>query len=1561
VLGDDSGAQILTRGRGYELRIDPGSVDVRRFERLLTAANRADEAGEPVDAAREALALWRGPALSDVADEPFAAPEIRRLEELRVEAAELAIAADLGAGRQQEVAAEIDALIAEHPLRERLHAQRMVALYRCGRQADALEAYREARRTLVEEIGVEPGPELQRLHEAILAQDPSLELEHAVPELPRELDSAGSPPLAGRDRELAWLRARWQHARGRPGALVAVAGERGIGKTRLAAELAGEAHREGAAVLYVAGTGAPAAAFAAIASACEPGRPTLVVVDDADRANCDVRAALSRLTAHLGAVTSLVVTTGRDAEALARLRPNASLALSPLDVAAVRQIALLHAPAGAAAAVPVDTLLETSGGVARRVHEVAGEWARREAARLVDAVAGRAAAGRHQARALEAELAGSVVELQSIRERAALVARHVGDGEGPVVCPYKGLAPFDTDDADYFFGREQLVADVVARLVGASLLGVVGPSGSGKSSVVRAGLVPALAGGVLPGSDGWARALIRPGEHPMRELRRATGPLGDERRLVVVVDQFEELFTACVDERERVEFVEALVRAARDPESRSVVVVAVRADFYGRCAAYPELSALMGANHVLVGPMTREELARAVELPARRAGLRLEPGLVDRLLADCEGQPGALPLLSTALLELWQQRDGRHLRVAGYERTGGVRSAVARLAEAAYERLDPQLQTVARRILLRLAGDDTTGAPVRRRVPLEELESDRDDTRRVLDVLTGSRMITVSEGTVEVAHEALLREWPRLRAWLDADADGRRLHRQLIQAAREWSRRGRDRGELYRGARLASALEWRAEHEPELNTTEQQFLDASRTAGERARRRLRLAFAGAVALVVIATGAALLALDQRSQARAEARTADAQRLGAQALSEEQLDRALLLAHQGVALDDTPATRDSLLSILRRNPAAIGVMQGDGDALNAVALHPNGRTVAVGDADGTVLFLDAVTRRRLGTPHQVSGASRISALAFSPDGTRLASAGWGTRGAVIDLFDARTRRHITEVANFPTSAEATVHFSPDSRVLAAQDEEGDERSSYVPRWDARTGRGPRLPQSNATLGRSSTLLGFLDSAAQVVTSSARDRGTAIRDTATLRPLRRFAAFGSVSTLSPAAGLVALGARDGSVRLLDVRSGELRTARGRHEAPVIAMRFDPGGRRLVTAARDGRLIVWDAGRATALETLEARGTGLVQDLQVARDGRTAFSAGRDGTIIAWDLSGERLWERPFGTDATPRRSRALAAAAHGSRFALIDARDFVELFDSRTLRPLGRIRPVHGRVSGAAVAPDGRTVAITTNDGIDGGLEFWDASTGRPLGEPQPGHANPAVAVSFSADGRWLATGDTGSIVRLWDARRRAPRSTALGGVADLSLSPDGRMLAATLELDNFGGGLQIRSVPDLELIRTVDLPSGTVGRFSPDGRSLIYGDRGGRVWTLDTRTWKPRGRPLESRGTILSADLSPDGRLLATTSIDGTGRLWDVAAGRPIGATLSAASGNPIGAAFIRQGTWLAVAHEAGGVAWDVRPHTWTRHACAVAGRTLTPSEWNNALPQHDYAPSCAPG
>ena len=782
-----NGGEIVTRGHGYELRLGSDDVDVRRFERLVAS-------GMP----REALALWRGPALDDVAGEPFAAAEIRRLEEQRLAAVELAIERDLQAGRHREVVGELEALVLDEPLREELHAQRMLALYRSGRQADALSAYRQARAALVEAIGVEPGPALRRLHEAILRQDASLELpvSEAVEPAP-ELDV--QTPLVGRAAELDRLREHWRRVRDGAGRLVLVTGAQGSGKTRLAAELAREVRRDGGTVLYASRAEALDGVSALARSA---QRPTLVVLDDADQGGGPMRAALAELGEALGALPLLVLAIAEDAASTAARHTAATLSLGPLDGEAVRAVAQLYVGARTDVDVPVARLMAAGGGMPKQLHSAAAAWARTLAAQRVGDAANRVAAERPGLRAAEDDLAGNIVELQAARERAGRE-----EDAGVVVCPYKGLASYDVDDSGYFFGRERLVAEMVARLTGAPLTGVVGASGSGKSSVLRAGLLAALTAGVLPGSEGWALALLRPGEQPARALEQAIAEAAPVGRLVIAVDQFEEVFTECRDEGERAAFADELVARAREPHRRTLVLVAVRADFYGRCPDYPELARLMGANHVLVGPMRRDELRRAIEAPARRAGLRVEPDLADALVADVEGEPGALPLLSTSLLELWQHRDGHTLRLADYEHAGGVRGAVARLAERAFERLDPEQQQVARRILLRLAGEGEGDAVVRRRVELAELGGTESGGKvaDVLAVLADDRLVTIGEDEVEVAHEALLREWPRLRGWLEEDAEGRRLHQHLTHAARDWLTASRDPSELYRGARLAAA------------------------------------------------------------------------------------------------------------------------------------------------------------------------------------------------------------------------------------------------------------------------------------------------------------------------------------------------------------------------------------------------------------------------------------------------------------------------------------------------------------------------------------------------------------------------------------------------------------------------------------------------------------------------------------------------------------------------------------------------------------------------------------
>ena len=1557
------GSALVTRAPGYVLHVAAGELDLWRFEDLVEDGRRAFEAGDPDAAARafrEAEGLWRGRPLADLEFEPFARVDVERLEELRLAAVEERVEAELAVARHGRLVAELEVLTAEHPLRERLRAQLMLALYRCGRQADALEAYRRSRAALVEQIGVEPGPELRALHEAILRQDPALDAPRPL-ELPQELEVTS--PLAGREAELERLRDVWERARAGRGVLATVSGSAGIGRTRLAAELAGEVHRQGALVLY---------GLDALARARDAKRPTLLVLDDIDD---DAVTALTEAAREVASRPVLVVAIAADAELAEQLSVAEHLALGPLNADAIGAIAALYAPGDAE--FPVAELTERSGGVPRRAHRLAADWARARAARRLRAVADRTATERSDLRRAEFELEGSVAELQAVRERAEL--REVdGGAEG---CPFRGLSAFDVGDAELFFGRERLVAEMVARLAGAPLLGVVGASGSGKSSAVRAGLLAALADGALPGSEGWAQVLIRPGEHPAPALERAVAEQRHRERVLVAVDQFEEIFTLCRDEDERAAFVDALVAMATDAGRQAAVVVAVRADFYGRCAAYPDLVRLLGANHVLVGPMQRDELRRAIEQPARRAGLHVEPGLVDRLLADVVGQPGALPLLSTALVELWQRRGGRWLRLVGYERTGGVKGAVARLAEAAFGRLDAEQQAVARRILLRLAGEDVGGAAVRRRVALDELDADRDD--RVLGVLADGRLVTLSDDTVEVAHEALLREWPRLRGWLEEDAEGRRLHHRLADAARDWEAGGGDPGELYRGARLASTLDWCAEHGADLNAAERAFLDESRGKSERearearrTNRRLRALLAGVAALMLLAAGAGVLFLDQRGTARGEARVAEAQRLGAQALVEDDLDRSLLLARQGVALDDSLQTRGNLLAALMRSPAAIGVVRVGDTRLGRMALRPDGRVLVVGDEHGDVTFLDPATRRPL-RPRYATHTAYIRALVFSPDGSRLAAGGFGE----IHLLDGHTFRRIAAL-NLPghNIQFINVAFSPDGHELVAMYEKAavgpppQRVRATLLRFDASSGR--RIGSASIVeQGSLADVAAFAPDGRWLLTATRavalfpgqnarlvlHGRGIVLRDPRTLRPLRSFPATAVMGALSPDGRTFAAGGADGSVRLLDLRSGRVRTASGRHDAMVRGAQFTPDGRLLATVGDDAKVIVWDVKAATAVETLAGH-AGPVIGLAIDRGARRLDTAAGDGTVITWDLAGDKRLGRPFDAGRTSGDYfLETTISQDGRTLAMQQADGTVSLVDLATLRR--RTVAIEGvRARGAtpyapAFGPDGTLVV----SGVDGLLALANARTGRIVARLR-GHRDIVFTPTVSADRSILvSTGEDGTL-RLWDMRPIRPLGAPIrldgGAAGDAAISPDGTKVAVAV----FAGTVDVfdvRSRRRLARLR-IDENFPTFAGFSRDGRLLLTGSQAGHVRLFSARDLRPLGPAfLAHAGSVSSVDVSPNDRTLVTTGTDGQVRLWDVASRQPIGTPLPGPENINAVAHFAPDGDHVFAVFATGrGYRWDVRPSSWERHACMVAGRRLTPAEWKDALPDRPYKPAC---
>jgi WD40 repeat protein/tRNA A-37 threonylcarbamoyl transferase component Bud32 len=1229
-----------------------------------------------------------------------------------------------------------------------------------------------------------------------------------------------------------------------------------------------------------------------------------------------------------------------------------------------------------------------------------------EASRLLAEVASRAAVGRSDLSGVEAELAGKVIDLQLAREQERALsgpttpARVAAEG----ICPFKGLASFEPVDADYFFGRERLVAELIARLVGAGFLGIVGPSGSGKSSVLRAGLLPALAGGVLPGSSGWRRLLLRPGERPLDELRRvlvsgAKDPLVEaldalpaDGRLLLAVDQLEELFTACHSDAERAAFAHTLARAAADPDGRAVVVVALRADFYGRFAAYPALAELLGANQVLVGPMRAFELRRAIELPAGRVGLRVEPELADALVDDVEGAPGGLPLLSTALLELWQKRQDGALTLAAYRESGGVHGAVARLAEGTYARIPDERKPIVRAIMLRLVGESEAHAPVRRRAPLAELDLERD--RWLADVLArlaDSRLVTVGEGSVEVAHEALLREWPRLSEWIEEDAEGRRLRRHITQAATEWDVAERDQSELYRGARLAAALDWSTDHAFELNELEREFVTESREASEReakrarrTNRRLRGLLAGAAVLLAAAIAGGTFAAIQRSDAR-DAETAQlAQRLGAQALVEEDLDRSLLLARQAVAIDDSPQTRGYLLADLQRAQGVVRILPGPSGAspLRGIGVSPDGRTLAVFRNGTGLLFFDTRTFEQIGKPLPFGAET----LAYSPDGQTLAlggMVGWDGVG-YVRLIDARTRKQLAQV-RLRSGGPNRLAFTKDGSKLVVVESVA-EVASWVTIRDASTLRqvGSRL-QPEGFSGRWLSQLWTDPSVAltpdgrSLVTTSEVGELTwwdleSRERTRTLEIAEGYRAL----ALSPNGRSAAIGLDDG-IELIDLRTSAVRESRGTLASSPIWVQFSPDGKTIVSTSRDGTVTVWDAAALTPRETLRGHSDSVWQPA-FSPDGRTLYTTSSDGSAIAWDLSGERRFGRPF--TFTHDRGRYNWPDTHRGKFSpdgLLIAVGLnekgIRVLDSRTLDPAGApLLETGGEVTDFTFSPDGQTLAALVGTGT---VTVWDMESrslrwGRYSGSY-------GGRVSISADGMTLAVGAWDGVTLLdvatgADLGRIGDASG--GGAGDVAFSPTEPVIAFVR--GGWGNGGPVEGGGDAEIwdvarrarITTlkVDTVAGDEGyvlgwtvAFSPDGRMLATGGADTLVHLWDVRTGKLL-RELEQNvgNAVWALEFSPNGSVLAISGGDPYASLWDVATGEQLGPRLGGVGSREATIDLSSDGRRLLMTHGDGkGAIWEVDPKSWARRACMLANRTLTREEWEEFVPGRPYEPACA--
>lgn len=1062
------------------------------------------------------------------------------------------------------------------------------------------------------------------------------------------------------------------------------------------------------------------------------------------------------------------------------------------------------------------------------------------------------------------------------------------DDEEP---PYVGLAAFQPEDTERYFGRERMLDELVTTLDRRRLVVVFGASGSGKSSLLRAGLLGGARAQGSAGGKAWLTMLFTPGPHPMQEcavhLAGLIGTLAGSvhaelvadphslhllaqqaltdqpptAELLIVVDQFEEIFTLCQDDKERARFITALMSAARAANSRTRVVLGIRADFYPHCIEHPDLLDALRHAQVPVSPMSTDELRRAITQPAIRTGHIVEGALLAAVVADSSGRPGALPLVSHALLETWRRRRGNALTLAGYESAGGIHGALTQTAESVYRLLNPAQQLLAKKIFQRLIVPGEGTEDTKRRVDRDEFDADR-NTAAVLDILARARLLTVGSKTVELTHEALIRSWLRLREWIVEDRELFRAHRRLTEAAAEWNQHDRDFGLLYRGARLTF---WRDLPRDGLNELERAFLTVSfdREASElRAhRRRVRLTVVGLSMVFVLLSGLTVVALLQADRADDERELAFSRQLVAHATSQLPLDPelSLLLAREAYRVRPTEEA-ETMLRQATLESRVLATFRGHQGQVNGVAFSPDGRWLASTGDDGTVRRWPTQGE---GAPVVLRGHNgRALGVAFSPDSRWVVSGGadrtvrvWPVTG---DGDPVVLRGHDGEVAG--------VAFSPDGAYVAGTGLDGTIRV-----WRAVDGSDPLVLR-----GHDGKVWDVAFSPDGRRLASAGDDGT-IRIWEWSTGTNQLVLRGHETTVkgvafSPDGKQIVSGSVDGTVRVWWVTGDGSPVVLSGHEDTVEAVAFSPDGRHVASTGNDGTVRVWPAsGEGDPVVLLGHHGPTWSVDFSA--DGKQVVSGGDDGTVRIWRAHGVgdplvlRGPDHPVWSVAFSQDGRVVGGSDDATVRVWSTAGDGAQVVLSGH----------SGTVESVDFSPDGRRVVSGSDDGT---VRIWPAQGG---GEPTVlrGHEEVVWDVAFSPDGQRVVSGGSDGTVRIWPTEGGGEPVVLRGHqgqVRGVAFSPDGRHVASA-GLDGTVRVWQANGDGEPVVLRGHQGLVWSV-TFSPDGEHLASSGDDGVVrvwqWAADIDPVMLRGH----QGLVWSVTFSPDGQRVASVGNDRTVRIWE---------------------------------------------------------------------------------
>lgn len=1177
------------------------------------------------------------------------------------------------------------------------------------------------------------------------------------------------------------------------------------------------------------------------------------------------------------------------------------------------------------------------------------------------------------------------LEQAILRQDPVLTVEPAADAD-EAVSPYPGLTPYGEEDAESFFGREDDVATCLERLVTVPLLAVVGPSGSGKSSLLRAGLAPVLR------RDGARVTVISPGRHPMDAL--ASARVG--KTSVLLVDQAEEAFSVCLDEAEREQFFTALVSHTQ----RGRVVLALRADYTGELSAYQSFAALVERGLFLLPVMSPDELRSAIEGPARMHGLVLEPGLTDLLVREVEGEAGALPLLSHALRETWLRHEGRTLTVEGYRASGGIRGAVAQSAEHLYGEVGEAERALLRELVLRLVVPGPEGEAVRGRVPRHQavVAAAQD---QLVDRMIAARLVTSDDGVIELAHEAVVRAWPRLRDWLDDDLEGQRMRHRLTLATEDWTALGFQDSELYRGARLAAVREWIDSAHPQLTEDEQRFvaagvdlaeaeeLSAAELARTRGRmvRRLRVALGGATVLLVLALITGFFAVGQTKKADRSALSADAARVGAQALSTTDVTKSLLMAVAGARLDPSRQTQRNLDATLAKHPELVGSFAvPTSSALGWLDVSPNGGTVAVADNAHHVWTYDTHTLEA--RAHTQIGdetpANYDTPVAFSPSGRSLAVGAPPGRGALVRLLDPRTLRPLPhQLGGWPHrwGQVWSIAYSADGRFLAASiDLTAKPTGDATQNADSWVALVWNVAKPTAPLVRRISFVDvFFDPVALSPSGGSLYAGSplAAYDVGTGSKRYEGEDFSGAVAIDPTGRLLALRST-GGVSLVHARTGKEALFLPGFEGDVNQMAFSHDGASVAATSRDGKAMVWDVEDGSVLYDIDD-GSQFANGLAFSSDDKTLFTTARDThEVHAWDLAGSRnLLEQvpikhPFALSSAFMRPSpqgdALAGMQKGGTFTEKTGRSelrFVDVTTGTRSRPLGT-RSADSAGAGSWT-PDGRRYATGYSDGW---VQVFSRRSHQVLVQRPVTHGF-ITEVAYTPDGRRLAVVDEGGHVRFVDASTLSPvgRAVRLPSTIPwvMSTSPDNRtaFVASADRKPGKGWAVPVSHWWLVDLMKGRILDQGDLdvdalySAFSPRGDRVAVAGTGGNVELLDPTTGrKVRPTVVAHQGDAYWVTFDADGSRFASGSSAGDVSIWDGRTGELLN-TAKVPGEERVTVAGFRPDGSLTVASFTGHVyRWDPSLAHALDFACRAAGRDMTPAEWAQALPDQPYRSVC---